>query len=50
MKRKIKDFFYWAFKAFVNDCSVGLFLITIGFIGGLCYNILWNFLKHLFVK
>ena len=47
---KIKRWLYIATKAFMNDCSVGTALIIIGFIGGVCYNILWNFFKHLFVK
>lgn len=38
----MREWLRLAVKTFVNDCSIGLFLILIGFIGGLCYNILWN--------
>lgn len=44
----MKEWLRLACKSFINDCSIGLFLIAIGFVGGLCYNILWNlFVKHL---
>jgi hypothetical protein len=44
---KIKQWLNLAIKTFVNDCSIGLFLIILGFILGLCYNILWNFFTKL---
>jgi hypothetical protein len=42
-----KKWIYWAVKAFVNDCSIGFALIALGFIGGLCFNILWNYFLNL---
>jgi len=36
-KIKIKSFFHLALKTFVNDCSLGLMLIIIGFICGMCF-------------
>jgi hypothetical protein len=43
----MKRWLYLMLKAFVNDCSIGFTLIAIGFIGGLCYNILWHFVLNL---
>lgn len=43
-----KKWIYWAVKTFVNDCSIGFTLIALGFIGGLCFNILWTFIIKLF--
>jgi len=36
----MKEWFRLLFKTFINDCSVGLFLISLGFLGGLCFNTL----------
>gem|GEM_PF-6879441 len=44
----MKKWFYIAFKAFVNDCSIGLTLIIIGFIAGVCYINLFHFLQNIF--
>jgi hypothetical protein len=32
-------------KRFVNDCSIGTFLLFLGFLGGWFYRELWNLLK-----
>jgi len=44
---KIKQWLYLATKAFVNDCSLGLMLIIIGFICGMCFTSLLNSLKSI---
>ena len=42
-----KKWMHWAVKAFVNDCSIGLALIALGFVGGLCFHTLWTFIIKL---
>jgi len=39
-----------ACKAFVNDCSVGLALIILGFIGGWMSQSIWMLLTDLYVR
>jgi hypothetical protein len=46
----MKRWMHWALKAFVNDCSIGFTLIVIGFMAGICYNILWNFFLSLWQR
>jgi hypothetical protein len=43
----LKKWMHWAAKAFVNDCSVGLALIVLGFTAGMCFNALWVFIMKL---
>jgi len=47
MYSKIKEWLYWATKVFINDCSLGLFLIAIGFLGGMCFIILCKYFQKL---
>jgi hypothetical protein len=44
---KIKEWLSLILKTFVNDCSIGLLLICIGFITGLCFISLLNSLKNI---
>lgn len=37
-------------KTFVNDCSIGLALIVLGFIAGVCYINLFHFLQNIFMS
>jgi hypothetical protein len=40
--QEMKNWLYWAIKAFVNDYSIGLSLIVIGFILGWCSQVVWS--------
>ena len=42
-----KKWIHLVIKTFVNDCSIGLTLIILGFIAGVCYNTLWTFFTKL---
>ena len=42
-----KKWFHLAIKAFVNDCSIGLALIALGFTAGMCCTALWTFIMKL---
>ena len=46
----MKRWLHVAVKTFVNDCSVGLALITIGFLLGWLSQSIWMLLTNLYVR
>jgi len=45
---QIKEWFRLAFKTFINDCSIGLFLILLGFTLGLMFHTIWSYFFNIF--
>ena len=46
---KIKEWIRIAVKTFINDCSIGTFLILLGFISGLMFHVIWSYFYNYIV-